>query len=68
MTVGDSGTELVAVFGRLPVPGFQVGIRVGEPVMIGIRPSDLHLASKSETSVGGAVRRLEPLNASIHYL
>jgi multiple sugar transport system ATP-binding protein len=61
VTVGDSGADLLAPFGRLPVPAFRGGITVGESLVLGIRPSDLRLTSESDASVGGAVQQLEPL-------
>jgi multiple sugar transport system ATP-binding protein len=61
VTVGEGGADLVATFGRLPAPAVSGGVRAGESLVLGIRPSDLRLASESDASVGAAVQQLEPL-------
>jgi multiple sugar transport system ATP-binding protein len=61
VTVGASGADLSAGFGRLSLPPAKARIEVGEPLVLGIRPSDLRLAGVADASVGGAVQQLEPL-------
>jgi multiple sugar transport system ATP-binding protein len=61
VTVGENGADLVVAFGRLPIPPLRGGIAGGEPLVLGIRPSDLHLASGADASIGGAVQQVEPL-------
>jgi len=61
VTVGDGGADLIASFGRLPVPAWGGGLRIGEPLVLGIRPSDLRLTSEADSSLCGSVQQLEPL-------
>jgi multiple sugar transport system ATP-binding protein len=61
VAVGESCADLIAGFGRLPIPSSRHGIRAGERLMLGVRPSDLRLANEADASVRGAVRQLEPL-------
>jgi multiple sugar transport system ATP-binding protein len=37
------------------------GGAAGEALVLGIRPSDLHLAGEADAAVGGSVQQLEPL-------
>ena len=55
------GADLIAGFGRLPIPASNHGVRAGERLILGVRPSDLRLASEADASVRGAVQQLEPL-------
>jgi multiple sugar transport system ATP-binding protein len=61
VTVGDGGANLVAAFGRLAVVRPTAGMRVGEPLVLGIRPSDMRVVAEADASVGGVVQQLEPL-------
>ena len=61
VTVGESLADLVAPFGRLPTPALAGGFGAGESLILGIRPSDLHLSGEGGSGVGGAVQQLEPL-------
>ena len=50
--VGDDGASLVAAFGRLPAPVVRGGLSAGEPLVLGVRPSDLGVARDDDVSVG----------------
>jgi len=45
----------------LPLPKLGSTLGSGEPIIVGIRPSDFELAAGQRASVKGAVHLLEPL-------
>ena len=49
--VADDGASLIAAFGRLPAPAVRGGLSAGEPLVLGVRPSDLRVARDSDVSV-----------------
>jgi multiple sugar transport system ATP-binding protein len=53
--------DLDTPFGRLTAPAVQGGLRAGEPLVLGVRPSDLQLAQGAKPSVIPLVQQLEPL-------
>ena len=60
-TVGKDGADLVMAFGSLSAPPLQGGLRAGEPIVVGIRPSDLRVARDGDGEVSTLVQQLEPL-------
>jgi multiple sugar transport system ATP-binding protein len=61
VSVSESGADLIAGFGHLPISAPQGGARIGERLLLGVRPSDLHPGRDGDASFGGAVQQLEPL-------
>jgi multiple sugar transport system ATP-binding protein len=59
--VGRGGTTLETKFASFPLPKLSTPISGGEPIVLGIRPSDLHLATAHAASMGGPVQLVEPL-------
>ncbi len=59
--VADDGAGLVTAFGRLPAPAVRSVLRAGEPLVLGVRPSDLRVARDDDLSVATAVQQIEPL-------
>ena len=59
--VASDGVGLVTAFGRLPAPAVRGGLRAGEPLVLGVRPSDLRVARDDDVSVAAAVQQIEPL-------
>ena len=57
----QDGAELIAAFGRLPAPSVGGGLDGGEPLVLGVRPSDIRVARDSDASVAAAVQQIEPL-------
>ena len=59
--VASDGVGLVTAFGRLPAPAVRGGLSAGEPLVLGVRPSDLRVACGADVSVTAAVQQIEPL-------
>jgi multiple sugar transport system ATP-binding protein len=63
VTVRSDGAGLDSPFGVLPVPPLARGLHAGEPLILGIRPSDLRVAQGRGVapSVVPQVQQVEPL-------
>lgn len=61
VTVGKGGTDLETAFGSLSAPAVKGGLSGGEPLVLGVRPSDLRLARGTDASIATSVQQLEPL-------
>jgi multiple sugar transport system ATP-binding protein len=59
--VRRDGASLDTPFGILPAPSVAGGLSAGEPLVLGVRPSDLRLAQGAMPSVVPSVQQLEPL-------
>jgi multiple sugar transport system ATP-binding protein len=59
--VGEDGAGLITAFGRLPAPALRGILSPGEPIVLGIRPSDLRVARAGDAEVAASVQQLEPL-------
>jgi multiple sugar transport system ATP-binding protein len=59
--VRRDGASLETPFGILPAPSVAGGLSAGEPLVLGVRPSDLRLAQGAMPSVVPSVQQLEPL-------
>jgi multiple sugar transport system ATP-binding protein len=59
--VRHDGASLDTPFGILPAPSVAGGLSAGEPLVLGVRPSDLRLAQGAMPSVVPSVQQLEPL-------
>ena len=52
VTVANDGAGLVAAFGRLPAPSVRGGLTGGEPLVLGVRPSDIRVARDNDAARG----------------
>jgi multiple sugar transport system ATP-binding protein len=59
--VDGDGEGLITAFGRLPAPALRGPFSPGEPIVVGIRPSDLRMARAGDSEVSTSVQQLEPL-------
>ncbi|MEP1208337.1 MAG: ABC transporter ATP-binding protein [Rhizobiaceae bacterium] len=59
VSVSEAGNGLQTPFGEMPTD--RTGISGGEPVVMGIRPSDIRLAADAEPHVKLKVQLVEPL-------
>src|SRR5436190_9840526 len=59
--VGSSTTTVETGFASLPLPKLNSPVSDGEPIIVGIRPSDLQLAPAQGVDIAGRVQLLEPL-------
>jgi multiple sugar transport system ATP-binding protein len=59
--VGGDGISLETPYGRLGRPPLATRVAAGEPVSLGVRPSDVRLANGSAPSSEPVVQQLEPL-------
>jgi multiple sugar transport system ATP-binding protein len=59
--VGGDGLSLETPFGRLGRPPVATSLAAGEPVLLGVRPSDIRLANGAPPSSEPIVQQLEPL-------
>jgi multiple sugar transport system ATP-binding protein len=59
--VGDAANTMETGFASLPMPRLNSPVSGEQPIIVGIRPSDLELAPAAEASMGGPVQLLEPL-------
>jgi ABC-type sugar transport system ATPase subunit len=59
--VGSSSTTVETGFASLPLPKLNSPVSGGEPIIVGIRPSDLQLAPAQGVDIEGRVQLLEPL-------
>jgi multiple sugar transport system ATP-binding protein len=59
--VGSSTTTVETGFASLPLPKLNSPVSGGEPIIVGIRPSDLQLAPAQGVDIAGRVQLLEPL-------
>ena len=59
--VGSDGNSLETPYGSVPAPRIIGGLRAGEALVLGVRPSDLRLAQGAAASLAPSVQQLEPL-------
>ena len=59
--VGGDGASFDTPFGRFTPPRFAERIEAGEPLSLGLRPSDIRLARGQSASSEPTVQQLEPL-------
>ncbi len=59
VSVGDGGRALSTPFGKMDAK--RAGLTDGEKVVMGVRPSDIRLASDKEPHVNSKVQLVEPL-------
>ena len=61
VTVGGDAATLETPFGRIAGAAAAGRVAAGEPLVLGVRPSDLKIARESEIGIATEVRQLEPL-------
>ncbi len=61
VVVSEDGGHLIGSFGRLPAPALGGAVSSGEPLVVGMRPSDLRLAGEADANLATTVQQLEPL-------
>jgi len=59
--MGSDGATLETPYGRLSGPRTAERVEAGEPLSLGVRPSDIRLANGSPPSSEAVVQQLEPL-------
>jgi multiple sugar transport system ATP-binding protein len=59
--IGDNGRTMETGFASFPLPKLSAQVSGGEPIIVGIRPSDMEVAAERAASMGGPVQLLEPL-------
>jgi multiple sugar transport system ATP-binding protein len=59
--IGNSGRTMETGFASLPLPNLNSPVSNGEPIVVGIRPSDFQLAPAQAADMRGPVQLIEPL-------